>query len=86
MGFAQPVTSTQQNGGVQPATEATLDQLLSSEDLLKALEENQEKLDADLLHLVHSNMSAARDLGEQELAEGLEALADYIKEVIVANV
>ncbi|GEM_PF-1543101 len=64
----------------------TLQKLLSADDLLTALQENEDKLDKDLLHLVKENERSARRDGETELADGLNDLANYIEQVIVNRV
>jgi glycosyltransferase involved in cell wall biosynthesis len=65
---------------------ATFQQLLSADDLLTALQENENKLDNDLLHLVKENERSARRDGETELADGLNDLANYIEQVIANRI
>jgi len=63
----------------EPAAE-TLRRLLEAEDILQALDEYEELLDEELLALVRRDAEAARQAGEDDLAEGLEALAETIEE------
>lgn len=60
----------------------TLALLLEADDLPAALETYANRLDADLLDLVRLNARTARQDGSLELAEGLEALAEYVQEVV----
>lgn len=60
----------------------TFELLLNADDLTIALQEQEDKLDADLLALVQANASVVRDDGDFDLAEGLEGLAAYIEMVI----
>ncbi len=60
----------------------TLQLLLESEDLVQSLEKNKGRLDSELLELVRANAEAAAVDGNNELAEGLSDLADYIQSLI----
>jgi glycosyltransferase involved in cell wall biosynthesis len=64
---------------------ALLERLLEAEDLLQALQANQDQFDADLLSLVQSNAAAARADGDVDLADGLADLAEYIVAVIAVQ-
>jgi glycosyltransferase involved in cell wall biosynthesis len=57
----------------------TLELLLNADDLLAALEQHQDRLDADLLALVRENARGVRAEGDTQLAEGLDDLAEYIE-------
>jgi hypothetical protein len=57
-----------------------LQSLLAAEDLAEALQARPEWLDIELLTLVQANVQTAREQGELELAEGLETLADYVRD------
>ncbi len=59
-----------------------LQTLLAAEDVLAALEAHRHQLSAKVLHLVRANAQAARLDGDQELAEGLEALGTFIQEAL----
>ena len=56
-----------------------LSQLLDADDILFALEEHKDQLDIELLALVHMNMYQERTKGNKELADGLQNLAEYIR-------
>jgi len=60
----------------------TLHMLLEADDLEAALEQYVKKLDAALLALVQANVQTAHNENNQELAEGLEALAEYIQSIL----
>jgi len=59
-----------------------LETLLEAEDVLAALEAHRHELNMEVLHLVRANAQAARLDGDQELAEGLEALGMFIEEAL----
>jgi glycosyltransferase involved in cell wall biosynthesis len=77
---AVPGKPAQPAGAAKPpgAAAETLNALLNADDLMIALQEHQEVLDDDLLSLVQSNAETARADGDVNLAEGLEALAEYV--------
>jgi len=60
----------------------TLRLLLEADDLPTALEQYADRLDEALLHLVHRNAASARADGNTALAEGLDALAEYIAQML----
>jgi len=60
----------------------TLEMLFAQPDLLAALQQNADKLDADLLALVRLNADTARSDGKADLAQGLDRLAAYIQQVV----
>lgn len=64
---------------------ATLEAILNADDLGAALDARRAELTPELLALVQTNASAARQDGETELAEGLDALGEYIRELAVAS-
>jgi len=63
-----------------PASEV-LEALLSAEDISEALKNYRPHLDQGLIDLIFENIQSARQDGETELAEGLENLAEIIKEI-----
>jgi GT2 family glycosyltransferase/glycosyltransferase involved in cell wall biosynthesis len=77
----KPPAAAEELTGRSPAVE-TLELLLGAEDLLAALERYSERLDEGLLELVRQNARAVQADGDQELAEGLEALAEYVQEAV----
>ena len=60
----------------------TLETLLSADDVSTALVQHEDQLDDALLQLVRVNASTARSDGDIDLAEGLEALATYVADVL----
>ena len=81
----QPYQSSPSNQtSSHPGDEAqdTLENILNAEDILQALEDHRDHLDQPLLNLVEANAYEAQESGQEELAEGLKDLADYIHGVI----
>jgi GT2 family glycosyltransferase/glycosyltransferase involved in cell wall biosynthesis len=68
--------------GRRRSAEERLATLLEADDLPAALEARRTELDADLLAVVRRNADSARTRGEDELAAGLDNLAEYIVHVI----
>jgi tetratricopeptide (TPR) repeat protein len=81
-----PKTNGVNGGSRQGAISAnavnTLENLLTSEDLVTTLVEQEEQLDDELLRLVQVNASTARTDGDLDLADGLDALADYVADIL----
>jgi tetratricopeptide (TPR) repeat protein len=69
----QPHPSTQ-----RPDPQALLEALLNSEDLVAAIEMHRSEMDLNFIKVIEENRQAALTEGFQELAEGLEALIEYI--------
>lgn len=61
-----------------------LEQILEADDIIAYLSANQDKLDRPLYDLVCTNAQIARDDGQEELAGGLENLAEYIDNILMA--
>jgi GT2 family glycosyltransferase len=73
-------------GSQEDRAQETLRLILEAGDLRAALELYSERLDEGLLELVRLNARAAQADGDQELAEGLEALAEYVQEAVRCRV
>ena len=81
----QPVQTGQNGNGYKQAVdpaEVLLEELLAAEDILVALEAKSSRINTHVLHLVRHNAEAARQDGEMELAEGLQALADWVADFL----
>ena len=66
--------------------EETLKLLLNADDLFVALRDNETRLDSNVLSLVRRDLETARLNGETDLAEGLENLTEYIKNVLARSI
>jgi hypothetical protein len=64
------------------STEDILAAILESDDLMATLQKHESVLDEKLLTLVQANAATAHQENNTELAEGLDALAEYILDVI----
>ena len=60
-----------------------LTDILEAENIMEALKKHEDELDQDLLDLVQASIKNARGSGQEELAQGLENLAQYISSVAV---
>ena len=60
--------------------QATLEELLDSEDIVEAIAAHQAELTPELLALVRASADAATAQGDADLADGLLALLDAIAE------
>lgn len=79
-----PGRQTASRDGGDLAT-ATLAALLEADDLPAALQVHADRLDPAVLALVQQEAEKARISGETELAEGLDGLAEYVRETIEAR-
>ena len=81
--YIEGVLNSGNGRGGEDRAQETLALLLEAGDLPAALEAYAARLDADLLDLVRLNARTAREDGSLELAEGLEALAEYVQETLL---
>jgi FkbM family methyltransferase len=81
-GIWKPEQTTQSEKVDISNAEETLKEILEAENIFNALEDNQDNLNSTLLSLVNQNIKKAQQNNQDDLAEGLEALAGFIQEKI----
>ena len=87
-GLSQPGNGKAKKVEMQalPDPAEVFEKLLEAEVLVEALKQYEDRLDSALLDLVKANALHARTDGDEELAEGLDSLADYIEQVVASRV
>jgi len=77
--ISSPGPETKGTHGQQPAPEKTLQAILDAPDISQALEAHHRQFSPELVQLTQKNASQARMEGMEELAEGLDSLAELIQ-------